>query len=51
MVGDVIYALNRRVVGSVNQLRDMLESAKSGDDIVLLVEREGRLIYLPIELE
>lgn len=51
MVGDVIYAMNRRVVGSVSDLRNMLDAMKSGQDLVLLVEREGRLIYVPIELE
>lgn len=51
MVGDVIYALNRRVVTGVSELRRMLDDMKSGDDVVLLVERDGRLIYLALELE
>jgi serine protease Do len=50
-VGDVIYALNRRVVGGVSDLRSMLGAMKSGDDVVLLVEREGRLLYVPLQLE
>jgi serine protease Do len=51
VVGDVIYAMNRRVVGSVSDLRSMVDSMKAGEDIVLLVERDGHLIYIPIELE
>ncbi len=51
MVGDVIYALNRRVVAGVGDLKNMLDTMKSGDDVVLLVERDGRLIYVPIQLE
>ncbi len=48
---DVIYAVNRRVVDSVSQLRGMMDSMKSGDSVVLLVEREGHLVYVPLELE
>jgi serine protease Do len=51
VVGDVIYALNRRVVAGVNELRNMLDAMKPGDDAVLLVEREGRLLYVPLQLE
>jgi serine protease Do len=51
MVGDVIYAFNRRVVTSVSELRNMLDSSKPGDDVVLLVERDGKLIYIALDLE
>ena len=50
-VGDAIYAVNRRVVNSVAQLREILERIKSGQSAVLLLEREGRLIYVPIQLD
>jgi serine protease Do len=49
--GDVIYAMNRRVVSTVAGLRGMLDRLKAGDAVVLLVEREGKLIYVPLELE
>jgi len=49
--GDVIYAMNRRVVSTVAGLRAMLDRLKPGDAVVLLVEREGKLIYVSLELE
>ncbi len=49
--GDVIYTMNRRVVSTVAGLRSMLDRLKPGDAVVLLVEREGKLIYVPLELE
>jgi len=48
--GDVIYAVNHRVIGSVGQLRDTLGGMKSGQAAVLTIEREGHLLYIPIEL-
>jgi serine protease Do len=50
-VGDVIYSINRQVVSGVAQLRQYLQKLKPGDSAVLLVEREGRLIYLPLQLD
>ena len=49
--GDVIYEINRTPTLSVMGLRDALDSMKPGDDVVLQVEREGKLMYLPLELE
>jgi serine protease Do len=49
--GDVIYGVNHRVIGSVEQLRQTLHGMKAGDAAVLTVEREGHLLYLPIELD
>ncbi|MGA8027756.1 MAG: trypsin-like peptidase domain-containing protein [Bryobacteraceae bacterium] len=49
--GDVIYAVNRRVIGSVDQLRSVLDAMKSGEPAVLLIERDGHLIYVPLELD
>lgn len=49
--GDVIYGVNHRVIGSVDQLRRTLHEMKTGDAAVLTVEREGHLIYVPIELD
>jgi len=49
--GDVIYAANRQVVSGVAQLRDTLGAMKSGQAVVLLVERSGHLIYVPLELD
>jgi serine protease Do len=49
--GDVIYGVNHRVIASVEQLRQTLHATKTGDSLVLTIEREGHLIYVPIELD
>ena len=50
-VGDVIYSVNRQTISGVAQLRDLLKNMKSGDPAVLLVERSGHLIYIPLQLD
>jgi serine protease Do len=49
--GDVIYAVNGGVVTSVGALRDALDKLKPTDPTVLQIEREGRLMYLDLEVE
>ena len=49
--GDVIYEINRSPAVTVKFLRDTLDSMKPGEGAVLQVEREGKLMYIPIELE
>jgi serine protease Do len=49
--GDVIYQVNHEVIGSVSQLKSALSKMKPGDSAVLLVEREGHLIYVPLQLD
>jgi serine protease Do len=49
--GDVIYAVNRQVVGGVAELRQVLAGIKTGEAAVLLVERSGHLIYVPLLLD
>ena len=48
--GDVIHTANRTTVGTVEDLRAALRALKSGDAVVLGVEREGGLLFLPFEL-
>lgn len=50
-VGDVIYSVNRQQVTNVVQLRNILVNLKVGDPAVLLVERSGHLIYIPLQLD
>jgi serine protease Do len=50
-VGDVIYSVNRQAVAGVAQLRGLLGKMKVGDAAVLLVERSGHLIYIPLQLD
>ena len=49
--GDVIHAVNLDDVSSVDQLRTSLDKLKSGDPVVLQVEREGRVIYVGFEMD
>ncbi len=49
--GDVIYSVNRQVVNNVAQLRQILDRKKPADATVLLIEREGKLMYLPLSLD
>jgi len=49
--GDVIYEINRQVVNGVAGLRHSLSQMKSGQSIVLLVERSGHLLYVPLQLD
>ena len=49
--GDVIYALNAKVVMSVEDLKSAASELKPGAAAVLLVERESTLMYLAFRLE
>jgi serine protease Do len=49
--GDVIYEINHTPTATVKTLRSELDALKPGDAAVLQVERSGRLLYIPIELE
>jgi len=47
--GDVIYSLNRVDVSGLSDLKRLLASQRVGDPIVLVVEREGTLLYVTLE--
>jgi serine protease Do len=49
--GDVIYEINRQVVNGVAGLRHSLSQMKGGQSVVLLVERSGHLLYVPLQLD
>jgi len=49
--GDMIRAIAHTQLQSVSQLRTTLSTFKSGDPIVLQVERDGKLQYLAFEME
>ena len=49
--GDVIYEINRHVVSGVDSLRTALSRMKSGESVVLLIERNGHLLYVPLQLD
>ena len=49
--GDIIHALNRTKVDSVQQLRSLVRQLKTGDPVVLQIERQQKLQYVPFETE
>ncbi|HVG55860.1 MAG TPA: trypsin-like peptidase domain-containing protein [Vicinamibacterales bacterium] len=49
--GDVVYAVNQKPVGSLGALRAALDEFKSGDAIVLHLERRGELMFLAFTVE
>lgn len=50
-LGDVIYELNNAPVTDVATLRKQLDGLKDTDAVVLQVERDGRLMYVTMEIE
>src|ERR1700733_7292850 len=49
--GDVIHALNTTAITSLDILRAAVQSLKTGDPVVLQVERSDGLTYLSFEME
>lgn len=49
--GDVIYEINHHVIGNVAQLKSTLAGVKSGQAVVLTVERDGHILYVPLEFD
>jgi serine protease Do len=46
--GDIVISLNGHAVKSAEELRDLV--AKSGRNAALLIQRDGRQIFVPVEL-
>lgn len=49
--GDIIRAIDRTPLQSISQLQAIVRELKSGDAVVLQVERGGKLQYLAFEME
>ena len=49
--GDVVYAVNRQPVNGIADLRTAVERFKSGDSVVLHLERRGELMFLAFTVE
>jgi len=49
--GDVIYAINNQPTSTVAALTTALSQMKTGDAVVLQVERDGSLMYVAFEME
>jgi serine protease Do len=50
-VGDVIYEVNQAPAVSIRAVTSTLEALKSGDPVVLEIERGGMLMYVTLELD
>lgn len=50
-VGDVVYAVNRKPVATVVELRAALDGFRSGDPVVLHLERGGELTFLAFTVD
>jgi serine protease Do len=49
--GDIIHSLNTKPIDSVEGLRSAVRELKTGDAVVLQIERDSGLQYLPFEME
>lgn len=49
--GDVIYSINNEPTATIASLATALGQLKSGDPVVLQVERDGQLMYVAFEVE
>ena len=49
--GDVVYAINRTPVVGLAELRTVLDGLKTGDSVVLQLERRGELMYLAFTVD
>ncbi|MDH3214680.1 MAG: trypsin-like peptidase domain-containing protein [Candidatus Krumholzibacteria bacterium] len=49
--GDVIHMVNRTPVGSVENLRALLNGLQTGDAVVCQVERGGQLMFIALEID
>jgi serine protease Do len=49
--GDVIYSVNGSPVSTVAALKNRINEFKTGQEVVMQIERSGRLMYVTLELE
>ena len=49
--GDVIHSLNTQPIESTDVLRTAVDQLKTGDPVVLQIEREGELMFVGFEME
>ena len=51
LASDIIHQLNTKSIDSMDELRAAVGALKTGDPVVLQVERDGGLLYVSFELE
>ncbi len=49
--GDVIYSVNKAPIATVEALRKKVNEFKPGDEVVMQIERSGRLMYVTVDIE
>ena len=49
--GDIIRAIDRTALQTTSQFETLVRNLRSGDPVVLQVERKGKLQYLAFEIE
>jgi serine protease Do len=49
--GDVIHAVNRMLVAGLPELRTLMDALPVGSPVVIQLERQGMLMYLPFTVE
>jgi serine protease Do len=49
--GDVIYSVNAAPVSTVAALKSKIDEFKAGQEVVIQIERSGRLMFVTLELE
>ena len=49
--GDIIRAIDGAPLQSISQLQGLVHNLKSGDPVVIQVERNGKLQYLAFEMD
>ena len=49
--GDVIHAINGAPVDTMETLRAVLDQLKQNSPVVLQIEREGKLMFVPFQLD
>jgi S1-C subfamily serine protease len=49
--GDVIYSVNGTPISTVAVLKNKINEFKTGQEVVMQIERSGRLMFVTLELE
>ncbi len=49
--GDVIFSINGAPVDRLSELREAVSALQKGDTVVLHIQRQGALVYVPLEIQ
>jgi serine protease Do len=48
--GDVVLEINRKPVSDVGDYRELTSNLKKGDTLLFLIYRQGRSVFVPVEI-